>query len=235
MTPELYTKQFKELALQAGQTRKRFHLTWDHKWPILNEDTPSTGFDRHYVYHTAWAARAVSRIAPQQHVDFSSSLYFASLVSAWVNVLFCDIRPPELELPGLQLRRETLTALNFENGSLNSVSCMHVLEHVGLGRYGDPLDYDGDIKAMAELSRVVKPGGDLLIAVPVGAVPVIQFNAHRIYRFTDIPDLFGEHFDIIEQALIPERGPAGLIASPSAEALGQTRYACGCYWLRKRT
>nr|WP_246513729.1 DUF268 domain-containing protein [Azospirillum picis] len=132
------------------------------------------------------------------------------------------------------MRHETLTALRFDDESLNSASCMHVLEHVGLGRYGDPLDYDGDIKAMTELSRVVKPGGDLLIAVPVGAIPVIQFNAHRIYRFSDIPNFFGEKYDVIEQVLIPEKGPEGLINAPTPEQIGQTRYACGCYWLRKR-
>jgi len=45
---------------------------------------------------------------------------------------------------------------------------MNVVEHVGLGRYGEPLDPEGDIKAMRELRRVLAPGGSLLFVVPVG-------------------------------------------------------------------
>lgn len=235
MTPEHYIQQFHELNAQAARTKARFELSWDHKWPILQDDTAATGFDRHYVYHTAWAARMMRRLAPQQHVDFSSSLYFIALASAWVDIVFCDIRPPELTLPGVTLRREDLSALSFPDGSLPSVSCMHVLEHVGLGRYGDQLDYDGDIKAMAELARVVRPGGDLLIVVPVGATAKIQFNAHRIYGFSDIPAFFAGDFDVVEQSLIFEKGPTGVFKDPPPELLAAASYSCGCYWLKKKT
>jgi SAM-dependent methyltransferase len=234
MTPETFTEHFRSLVRQSEQTRKRFALSWDARMPMLREDTATTAFDRHYIYHTAWAARAVRQIAPRKHVDFSSSLYFCALVSAFVEVEFCDIRPPELELPGLSKRSENLTSLSFEEGSLASASCMHVLEHVGLARYGDPLDYDGDLKAMSELARVMAPGGDLLLAVPVGAAATIHFNAHRVYRFSDVPEIFSRSFDVIEQALIPEKGPAGMIPWPSADRLTGETYGCGCYWLRKR-
>lgn len=54
-------------------------------------------------------------------------------------------------------------------------------EHDGLGRYGDPLDPEGDLKAMAYMrDQVLKPGGALLLAMPSGG-DFIEFNAHRIY------------------------------------------------------
>ena len=53
-------------------------------------------------------------------------------------------------------------------------------EHDGLGRYGDPLNPDADLEAMAEMERVVVDGGLLLLAVPVGAEALI-WNAHRVY------------------------------------------------------
>ncbi|NDC42314.1 MAG: DUF268 domain-containing protein, partial [Chitinophagia bacterium] len=56
--------------------------------------------------------------------------------------------------------------LPFESDSIPSLSCMHTIEHVGLGRYGDQLDPQGDLKAIAELKRVVQPGGDLLFVTP---------------------------------------------------------------------
>ncbi|MCR5877640.1 DUF268 domain-containing protein [Phenylobacterium sp. J367] len=234
MTPETYTEQFKALIAQAQTTRPRFDLRWENRMAILREDTANTEFDRHYIYHLAWAVRLMRRLNPRRHVDFSSSLYFPAMASAWHEIEFCDIRPPELELPGLTLRKENLMQLSFADGSLPSVSCMHVLEHVGLGRYGDPLDYDGDLKGMRELARVTAPGGDLLVVVPVGAAAVIQFNAHRIYRFADVPEIFARDFDVVEQVLIPEKGPAGLVPSPTVDQLARERYGCGCYWLRKR-
>lgn len=53
-------------------------------------------------------------------------------------------------------------------------------EHDGLGRYGDPLDPDGDIKTMRKMKSVVAPGGLLFLALPVGHDTVV-WNAHRIY------------------------------------------------------
>ena len=56
-----------------------------------------------------------------------------------------------------------------------------MVEHIGLRRYGDPLDPDGTVKAMAELKRIVIPGGDLYISVPVDEMNRIYFKAHRAF------------------------------------------------------
>ena len=77
---------------------------------------------------------------------------------------------------------------------------MHVVEHIGLGRYGDPVDYDGDLKAIAELQRVLAPGGNLFFVVPVGQ-PRIMFNAHRVYSLrTDFVEAFNT-FELKEFSL----------------------------------
>ena len=92
--------------------------------------------------------------------------------------------------------------LPFGDGTIASLSCMHVVEHVGLGRYGETLDYDGDLKAIAEVKWVVTAGGSLILAVPVGR-PKIVFNAHRIYSYEQIL-LYFEGFELREFALIPD-------------------------------
>lgn len=61
-------------------------------------------------------------------------------------------------------------------------------EHEGLGRYGDPLDPDGDLRAMREARELLKPGGILFLAVPVGRDCVV-WNAHRIYGPRRLPKL----------------------------------------------
>jgi SAM-dependent methyltransferase len=112
---------------------------------------------------------------------------------------------------------------------------MHVVEHVGLARYGDPLDYDGDLKAIAELRRVVAPGGQLLFVVPMGGEARIQFNAHRIYTYRQVLSMF-PGFDLVEFSLIPDEGsPLGLVRHAEEELADQQRYGCGCFWLRKQT
>ena len=95
-----------------------------------------------------------------------------------------------------------ITKLNFEDNSINSLSCMHVVEHIGLGRYGDEIDPNGDIKAINELKRVTAKNGDLLFVVPVGK-PRVQFNAHRIYSYEMIIEYFNG-FELIDYCLIPD-------------------------------
>ena len=234
MTPDAFTEALARFRQQCGATRERFVLTNDTIWPILNEDTGQTSFDRHYTYHPAWACRVLRRTNPPVHYDFSSTLNFIAMASAWVPITFCDYRPAPLQLEGLCTRREDLTQLSFPDDSLDSVSCMHVLEHIGLGRYGDGLDYDGDLKAVAELIRVVRGGGNLLIVLPLGRTARIQFNAHRIYTWEGVLEMFHDQFDLVESALIPEQPNLGLVYSPDQTLLNEQNYACGCFWFRKR-
>src|SRR5690554_5750635 len=145
---------------------KRFKLDPQDFYPCLHDKTSNTYFDRHYVYHPAWAARIVAKNRPEKHVDISSTLHFCSILSAFVPVDFYDYRPASLILSQLSSLSADLSSLPFEDDSILSLSCMHTVEHVGLGRYGDPLDYDGDIKAINELKRVLARGGHLLFVVP---------------------------------------------------------------------
>ena len=154
----------------------------------LDDNTEYTGFDAHYIYHPAWAARVVKKISPKFHIDISSTLHFCSILSAFIDVKFYDYRPAILNLDNLKSERIDLTNIFFEDNSQYCVSCMHTIEHIGLGRYGDPIDPNADIKAINELKRIIKPDGHLLIVVPIGK-PKIMFNAHRIYSYEMIINL----------------------------------------------
>lgn len=209
---------------------KRFALSLQDLHPQIFDKTLRTGFGRDYVYHTSWAARKLVEIKPEFHIDVSSSLYFAGIASAFVPIKFYDYRPADIELSNLDSLKGDLMRLPFPSDSVLSLSCMHTVEHIGLGRYGDPLDYDGDIKAMAELRRVVAVGGSLLFVVPMG-LPKIEFNAHRIYSLEQVKSYFPE-FEIKEFSFIKEHD-GGLVVNPSSEVVAAEAYACGCFWLRK--
>ena len=213
---------------------RRFEFDWDDRRPCTDDRTASTGFDRHYVYHTAWAARVLARLRPVEHVDVASSLYFAAIASAFVPVRYYEYRPVDLHLSNLACDAADLTCLPFADRSVASLSCMHVVEHVGLGRYGDPLDVDGDLRAMGELARVLAPGGSLLFVVPVGR-PRVQFNAHRIYGFDQVIEAFAG-LGLAEFALVPDRDDrdgSSLIDNATKEQADRQRYGCGCFWFRR--
>lgn len=59
-------------------------------------------------------------------------------------------------------------------------------EHDGLGRYGDPLNPNGDVETMAKMKTVVRPSGLLFLALPVGRDALV-WNAHRIYGSRRLP------------------------------------------------
>jgi SAM-dependent methyltransferase len=221
------------IRFRSLEREQRFPIRWRDRLPCLHDRTAGTGFDPHYIYHPAWAARVLAETRPVEHLDISSSLHFCSLVSAFVPVRFLDYRPAELGLDALESGRADILALPFPDGSVASLSCMHVVEHIGLGRYGDPLDPEGDLKAMAELRRVLAPGGDLLFVVPVGQRR-LMFNAHRIYSWQQVRSAFSD-LELREFALIPDApAPAGLIRHADPALVEDQSYACGCFWLRKR-
>lgn len=205
---------------------------WRLLRPVSGEATSQTGFDTHYVYHTGWAARVLARLKPDTHVDIGSSLYFVSIASAFVPIQHFDYRPPALTIAGARIGAADLLNLPFADGSIASLSCMHVIEHVGLGRYGDTLDPSGDARAAAELMRVLAPGGHLLIVTPVGR-PAIHFNAHRIYGFEALRGLFAG-LDLEEFALITDkRDGATFIPDADPARVARQRYGCGCFLFRK--
>lgn len=215
------------------KNNNRFKLAWGDRRPCLNEKTSGTSFDRHYIYHTAWAARILSELRPAFHTDISSSLYFSSIVSAFVPVKFFDYRPPKLNLSNLSCERADLFSLPFEDESIKSLSCMHTVEHVGLGRYGDKIDPEGDLKAIRELKRVLAKDGSLLFVVPIGK-PMITFNAHRIYSYDQVLLYFSD-LKLKEFSLIPNKEEkGGLICNATKEMADQEDYGCGCFWFVKK-
>src|SRR5690606_13085906 len=90
--PHHFTSQYESLTAQEQRTKARFRVSRDLFYPCLNDATSETDFDRHYVYHPAWAMRVILSINPGRHIDISSSLHFCSMLSAIVPTAFYDYR-----------------------------------------------------------------------------------------------------------------------------------------------
>jgi len=204
-------------------------------YPCLQDNNTSTPFDTHYLYHTAWAARIIKKINPPLHIDIGSCLRFNSVISSFIPVLHCDFRPPEIRLPNLEIQHADITNLTFKNASVRSLSCMHVIEHIGLGRYGDLLDQTGDLKGVRELIRVLAVGGHLLICFPISGSPRIEFNAHRVYSYRMVLDMFVD-LKLKEYSLIPDDAyKKGIIVNASEDETNSQNYGCGCFHFIKRS
>jgi len=155
-------------------------------FPQIGDATSLTTFDPHYLYQSAWAARGIASAAPPFHVDVGSQIDLVAPLSGFVPVEFIDLRPLRMAVDGLQCVRGSILALPHADHSLPSVSCLHVIEHIGLGRYGDEIDPDGSVKACRELQRVLGRRGSLFVSVPVGRSRV-EFNAHRVFSPDFLP------------------------------------------------
>ena len=81
-------------------------------------------------------------------------------------------------------------------GITDSLSCLHAIEHFGLGRYGDPIDYDGHVKGLANMTRMIAPGGRFYLSAPMGETRV-EFNAHRVFSPGYLLGLVEHEFDLV--------------------------------------
>jgi SAM-dependent methyltransferase len=159
-------------------------------YPCIWDATLDTPIEPTYFYQDSWAFDLIVKAKPRSHIDIGSHHKYVALLSKVVPLTMVDLRPLSLEMESIKFVQGTILDLPFPDGSIESLSSLCVIEHIGLGRYGDPLDPLGSLKACNELARVIKPGGNLYISVPVEDNPKTYFNAHRSFN----EDLFLSQF-----------------------------------------
>lgn len=197
--------------------------------PCLGDWTSHTPFDAHYFYQGAWLARRLKTHSVTDHVDIASSALTISVLSAMVNTTFVDYRPLKAKLSGLNCIAGDVLNLPFETNSVPSLSCLHVIEHIGLGRYGDPINPKGSIEAALELERIVSPGGKFYLALPIG-VERICFNAHRVHSPTTVVKMF-PHLKLLEFSFVDDDGQ--FQEHQQLQAAAHLDYGCGLYLFEK--
>lgn len=173
----------------------------DGLYPCIGDDTGETPIEPIYFYQDVWAFERIVQKRPSVHIDVGSHHKFVAFLSKILPVTMVDIRPLSLPLESLQFQQGSILDLPFKDSSVSSLSSLCVVEHIGLGRYGDPLDPQGTEKAIAELKRVLAPGGTLWLSMPVSDENVIHFNAGRIFSIEYLRQLI-EPLQVVEQAYI---------------------------------
>ena len=203
-------------------------------YPCLADRTSETPIDPQYFYQAVWAFSKIYEQMPKVHIDVGSDVKFVGILSAAVKVEFVDIRPLSIQLANLKCREGSILSLPYVDNTVDSISSMHVIEHIGLGRYGDPIDPNGTRKACEELMRVLVPGGYLYISAPIGK-PRVQFNGQRVLSIEEIRAYLSD-LSLVEMALVDNHGkfhPKIIPEDVVYDEEGSLDYALGCFLFTK--
>jgi hypothetical protein len=211
------------MAYQGSSRGQR--LLFRDSYPCLTDRVLATPFDPHYFFQAAWLARRLQQAVAPLHLDVGSSVMMLNVLSASVKTIFVDYRPLSVHLSNLVPLAGDIVCLPVKSGTISSLSCLHVIEHVGLGRYGDPINPAGSELAAAELQRVLQPGGRLFLSVPVGRERVC-FNAHRVFS-PDTVRAFFQELQLASFSLVDDSGRMN--ENVSLEAGVGLEYGCGLF------
>jgi hypothetical protein len=171
---------------------------WGRQLPILDEWSASSGSLGAYFHQDLQVADWIYQKSPARHVDVGSRIDgFIGHLAVFREVEVLDIRPQPHAIRNIVFHQldlmEKLPSEWVE--CTDSLSCLHTIEHFGLGRYGDTIDPDGHIKGVEQLKRMVKPGGLLYLSTPIGPQRV-EFNAHRIFAARTLLGWFEDGWEI---------------------------------------
>ena len=197
--------------------------------PCLLDASVNTPFDAHYFYQGAWLSRKLKLLKINNHFDIGSSVLTIGVLSGFIKTTFIDFRRLEVNISNLESISGNILNLNYEDESLPSLSCLHVIEHIGLGRYGDNLDPFGSIKAAAELQRVLAKNGNLFITVPVGDGREC-FNAHRIFSSIKVVEMFSD-LELVDFCFVDDEG--AFFENAEISNTKNLYYGCGMFHFKK--
>ena len=181
-------------------------MPWGREMPMLMEWDEASGGLGGYFFQDLTVARWVHEDNPSRHVDVGSRIDgFIGHLAVFREVEVIDIRPQPRQVHNVRFHQLDLMQLLPETWieSTDSLSCLHTIEHFGLGRYGDPLDPNGHLRGLAQLKRMVNPGGVMYLSTPVGPER-IQFNAHRVFAPETLLGWFADGWSVERVAVIDD-------------------------------
>ncbi len=225
-----YLRNLQLLKKQQKSTVKEF--PFGKFYPCLNDRFSNGGIATgHYFHQDLLVARRIHLNNPNIHVDVGSRIDgFVAHVAAFRPIEVIDIRPLSNEVPNMKfLQADLMVPIKDDLVEYcDSLSCLHAIEHFGLGRYGDPVNYDGYILGLDNLYCMLKKGGKLYFSVPIGPQR-IEFDAHRVFSLSYLLELFCNKYHIDHFSFVDDRGDLHECAQITKEN-EQNNFGCiyGC-------
>lgn len=234
-----FLSTWRELRRQARESSEP--IPFGSVRPILDDRFAQAGSaSGHYFHQDLLVARRVFENAPERHIDVGSRVDgFVAHVASFRPVDAIDVRPLDSDVPNLQfICADMMGDLPEELvESTDSLSCLHAIEHFGLGRYGDPINFDGHVIGLENMKKMVRPGGRFYLSTPVSREQRIEFNAHRVFSLPYLRDKLGDDFDVESLSYVDDTGRLHSDVDPdcpeAADSFG-LNYGCGILELRKK-
>ena len=208
--------------------------------PYLTDAVEQSGVARgHYFHQDLLIAQRIFERNPRRHIDVGSRFDgFVAHIASFRLIEFADFRPLSNAVRNVQFLQFDLMAPPPPDrvGICDSLSCLHVIEHLGLGRYGDRIDPHGHRKGFRHLVQMLEPGGLLYFSVPIGRQR-IEFNAHRVFGLQRLLQMFqDENLELVAMSYVDDNGDLVENVQVSSELNAKVEamnYGCGIFELRK--
>jgi len=230
-----FFKNLKELKKQkASDTTFPFGI----KIPILGDRFAEAGTMKgHYFHQDLYVAKQIFQAKPIKHLDIGSRIDgLVTHIAVFRSIDIMDIRAQNSKVPNINFRQADLMQLPDDLlNSYDSISSLHAIEHFGLGRYGDPIDYFGHLKAIENITKMLQVGGTFYFSVPIGNQR-IEFNAHRIFSVRYLMEIFSENFELQQLSYVDDKGDFHEninLNSPEIDKNFGCTFGCGIFVLKK--
>jgi len=194
----------------------------------------------HYFHQDLLVAQLIYKRQPTIHIDIGSRIDgFVAHVATFRKVQVLDIRAVQSAVTNIEFHEHDLMLDDEKwHDITDSLSCLHALEHFGLGRYGDPIDFNGHLKGFTNLTRMLKPNGMLYFSVPVSGQPRIEIDAHRVFGFDYLERMFNENNLALKNFhCVDDNGELhkNVPLTDAPDKIKILHYGCGIFELTKKT
>jgi SAM-dependent methyltransferase len=208
-------------------------------FPILSDKKDSGGLiSGHYFHQDLVVAQKIYNSNPEKHVDIASRVDgFVAHVAVFREIEIFDIRPINSKVRNIKFVLADLMDQGsaYEN-YCDSISCLHAIEHFGLGRYNDPIDADGHLKGLKSICKILKSGGKFYFSTPIGPQR-IEFNAHRVFSIHYLLQLFKDDFELMSFSYVDDAGDLHenqILTEQQIKSNFNCHYGCGIFELKKK-
>jgi SAM-dependent methyltransferase len=200
-----YYQDYKKLKQQKGND---ITFRFGNIYPILTDKYQDGGtMSGHYFHQDLYVAGLIYRNNPKKHLDIGSRTDgFVAHVASFRNIEIIDIRNIKSKVKNINFKQADLMKLPTDMvDSYDSISSLHAIEHFGLGRYNDPIDYFGHLKAIDNITKILQKGGVFYFSVPIGPQR-IEFNAHRVFSLEYLIKHLSKNYTIQTFSYIDDNG-----------------------------
>lgn len=234
---QYFFRNKKEIKKQLSYSRVPFSITDYYPCPADRFEEAGT-LPLHYFHQDLYVAQRLFKNNPVKHVDIGSRIDgFIAHAATFRQIEVMDIREIKKSIPNVVFLKADIMSDNWVlNDYCDSVSCLHTIEHLGLGRYGDPVDVNGHIKGFNNIVSMIKKGGRLYLSTVIGPQR-IEFDAHRVFSVKYLLDLLKKDFSIERFSYIDDNNifhPSSELSDKSIPGNFGCNYGCGIFELIKK-